>query len=327
MSSFPDKKINLLPVDKVEIVILMDNMIDYLLEGSEQVIRPPYTNRRGILRPTRVPLLAEHGVSLLINLSKGQNSQTILFDAGYSEFGVPHNLASLEVDLKSINTLVLSHGHIDHFGALLRVLDQIHSSIPLVVHPDAFVPVRYVEFRGNRLYSNRLERQDLLDRDVQVIESVRPHLSPDRCWAVTGEIPRMTDFEKGLPGAWLERKGRLERDYILDDQALIISVKGKGLVILSGCGHAGVVNTIKYALKITGQEQIHAVIGGFHLSGREMESIREETIQELRVFEPDMVVPMHCTGFAAIARLKEVFPKQHILSSVGTKLVIHGTET
>jgi 7,8-dihydropterin-6-yl-methyl-4-(beta-D-ribofuranosyl)aminobenzene 5'-phosphate synthase len=131
-------------------------------------------------------------------------------------------------------------------------------------------------------------------------------------------VERVTSFEKGLPNATLERDGKVEKDPILDDQALVVNLKGEGLVIIAGCSHAGIVNTVFYAKKMTGVEKVHTILGGFHLSGPIFEPIIEETIKEFKKVDPELLVPMHCTGWKAIQRFSDEFPSTFELNSVGT---------
>jgi 7,8-dihydropterin-6-yl-methyl-4-(beta-D-ribofuranosyl)aminobenzene 5'-phosphate synthase len=135
---------------------------------------------------------------------------------------------------------------------------------------------------------------------------------------VTGEVERTTPFEKGLPNATLARAGKEEKDPIRDDQALVIHLREKGLVVVSGCAHAGIINTVVYAKKLTGIEKVHAVIGGFHLSGPVFEPILEKTVEAFGEMKPEMIVPMHCTGWKAIRRFAEAFPDSFVLNSVGS---------
>jgi 7,8-dihydropterin-6-yl-methyl-4-(beta-D-ribofuranosyl)aminobenzene 5'-phosphate synthase len=142
--------------------------------------------------------------------------------------------------------------------------------------------------------------------------------------AITGEIPRETSFEKVFPFQYAEdpdNENKLVPDPLIkDDQAIVVNVLDKGLVILTGCGHAGVVNTINYAREITGVDRIHAVIGGFHLpaDGRIYEAAIEPTLKELQKANPDYLVPCHCTGWKATNRIIETMPEKFIQSSVGT---------
>ncbi len=309
--------VTLKEVDRVEILTIIENYVDVLLENTDVVTRPPHAKGGEIPTDT---LLAEHGLSLLITTYQGQKRHRILFDTGYTKIGVPHNLELLEVDTKGIETIVLSHGHMDHTGSLYQLLDKIPNRIPLVFHPDAFMSPRYFGLDDGRrlLFPQTLVRADLEDRNVELLAKKTPTLLSDDSVIVTGEVERVTKFEKGLPNALMERGGKLEKDPISDDQALVINLKGKGLVVIGGCSHAGIINTILYARKMTGIEQVYAVLGGFHLSGPSFEPIIEETINELKKMGPEVLVPMHCTGWKAIHRFSEEFPSSFILNSVGS---------
>jgi len=308
-------------VDRVEVLTVIDNYVDVLLTNTDVVTRPPLAKGGDI--PSDA-LLAEHGLSLLVTVFEGEDSHKILFDTGYSQTGVPHNLTQLEVDLGEIEALVLSHGHMDHTGSLYEVLDRIEKPIPLVTHPDAFLSPRYFGLDDGRklLFPQPLTRTKLKERDVELMENRAPTLIAENMILVTGEVKRVTTFEKGLPNALVEKDGKLENDPISDDQALVIHLKKKGLVVISGCSHAGIINTALCAREIAGTETIHAVLGGFHLSGPFFEQIIEDTIKELKQMKPAVVVPMHCTGWKAIQRFSEEFPDAFVLNSVGSKITL-----
>jgi 7,8-dihydropterin-6-yl-methyl-4-(beta-D-ribofuranosyl)aminobenzene 5'-phosphate synthase len=313
--------VSLQEVDRVEVLTLMDNYVDVLLTNTEVVYRPPLAKDGGI--PTDA-LVAEHGLSLLITLYRDDETHTILFDTGYSSIGVLHNMAMLDIDPAQIEALVISHGHMDHTGTLYFLLDQISGPVPLVVHPDAFLSPRYFALDDGRklLFPETLKKSEMEKRNVQVLESRGPTLIAGDTALVTGEVERTTTYEKGLPNALLERNGAIEKDPILDDQAIAVNLKGKGLVIISGCAHAGIMNTILYAMKLTAVPSIQAVLGGFHLSGAFFEPIIEDTIKDLKKLGPKVLVPMHCTGWKAIHRFSEEFPEAFILNSVGSRFTI-----
>jgi len=228
------------------------------------------------------------------------------------------------VDIQDIEAIVLSHFHMDHTGSLLTVIEDINKPVPVVVHPDVFLYPRYFGMNDgqNVLFPKTVTREDLSCRNVTVVESKDPTLVADGTVAVSGQIERVIPFEKGLPNALAERNGKIEKDEMLDDQALIIRVKGKGLVIISGCSHAGIINTIQYAQKITQENNVHAAIGGFHLSGPYFEILIEDTIDEMKKINPAVLVPMHCTGWKAVKRISEEFRKAFVLNSVGSKIRI-----
>lgn len=310
-------------VNRIEVITLIDNYVDVLLPSTDVATRPPLAKNGDIPSDT---LLAEHGLSLLVTLYQEENKHAILFDTGYSQIGVPHNIDQLGIDLKEIEAIVLSHGHMDHTGSLYHVLDEIARPIPLVLHPDAFLAPRYFGLDDGRklLFPQTLVRDELEFRNVEIIETRAPTLLADDMIMVTGEIERITGFEKGLPNALIEKNGNLEADRILDDQSLVINLKDRGLVIISGCSHAGIINTVLFAKKVTGIQKIHAVLGGFHLSGPIFEPIIEETINELKKIDPDVIVPMHCTGWKAIQRFSQEFSSSFMLNSVGTMISLGG---
>ena len=306
-------------VDRVEILTLMDNYVDVLLTNTEVVTRPPLSKTGTIPADT---LLAEHGLSLLVTVYAGEETHTMLFDAGYSGIGVIHNLEMLGVDLNRVEAMALSHGHMDHTGSLYPVLDRIPHRIPLVVHPGVFDAPRFFGLADGRrlLFPQTLVKEDLLNRNIDLMESTTPTPLAGGTILVTGEVERITSFEKGLPNAELERDGKVQMDPISDDQALVVHLKGKGLVVIAGCSHAGIINTILYAQKITGIQEVLAVVGGFHLSGPYFEKIIQETIAELKKIGPRFLSPMHCTGWTAIHKMSQAFPEAFTLNSVGSMI-------
>jgi 7,8-dihydropterin-6-yl-methyl-4-(beta-D-ribofuranosyl)aminobenzene 5'-phosphate synthase len=308
-------------VDKIEVLTLMDNYVDLLLESTAVVTRPPKAKEGMIQKDT---LVGEHGLSLLITVHEGMEKHTILFDTGHTGIGVLHNSDHLKIDLGQIETIVMSHRHMDHTGSLWPVLERIGRPVPLVIHPDAFLPSRYLILSdGKKLrFPDTLNRKDLEQAGVEIEESRKPVPVADGRILVTGEIERTTAFEKGLPNAYTEQRGKMVKDPIKDDQSLVLHLKGKGLVVISGCAHSGIVNTLLYSKKISGIDRLYAVLGGFHLSGPQFEPIIEETIDSLREMNPKIFVPMHCTGWKAVHRFEEAFPEAFVLNSVGSKYAL-----
>jgi 7,8-dihydropterin-6-yl-methyl-4-(beta-D-ribofuranosyl)aminobenzene 5'-phosphate synthase len=308
-------------VDRVEITVLMDNYVDVLLGNTEVVARPVFRKRDEISRNT---VVAEHGLSMLVRVSQGDELHSILFDTGYTEMGVPHNLKELEIDLSGIEAIVLSHGHMDHTGALYPILKALSRPMLLVVHPWGFHSPRLLKWPDGLIerFPNTLIKENLKKQGCEILESQEPVSLAGGMILVTGEIERTTPFEKGFPLAKIIRDGELVPDPILDDQALVIHLKGKGLVVISGCAHSGIVNTVLYSRKITGIEPVYAILGGFHLTGSLFEPIIEDTIAALMEVGPKVLVPMHCTGWTAIQRFQEAFPDAFVLNSVGSKFVL-----
>ena len=308
-------------IEQVEITTLMDNYIDILLESTSTVRRPP------LAKEGRIPtdsLVAEHGLSLLVRTSGGGAAHTILLDTGYNAGSLMHNMAWLGTDLSAIEALVISHSHMDHAGALYPLVEKIRRPIPLVAHPDIFARLRILKTKDGReiRFPACYDRERLESAGLELVESKEPTAIAGNTILVTGEVARTTDFEKGMPGAYVEKDRHLLPDPIMDDQSLIVHLRGKGLVLITGCCHAGIINTIRYAQDITGIGEVYAVLGGLHLSGPAFAPIVERTIEELQRIHPEVIVPMHCTGWESTKRLAEAFKRGFVLNSVGTTYVL-----
>ena len=317
-----DSPVLLKDVDCVEILTLMDNYTDVLLENTEIATRLPEPKGEEIPTDT---LLAEHGLSLLVTVHRGEEKHTLLFDTGHTRIGVLHNMEKLEIDPNEVETIVLSHAHMDHTGCLYPLLDQMTRPMTLAVHPDAFLFPRFKETKdGKKLrFPRTLIKDELINKKVDILETKAPTPVLGNMVLITGGIERQTTFEKGLPNALIERDGQLEKDPIADDQSLAIHLKGKGLVVVSGCSHAGIINTVLQAKEITGVKKVHGILGGFHLIGPSADSLLENTMEELTKMEPKVLVPMHCTGWKGIHRISEVFADAFTLNSVGTKITLN----
>jgi len=310
-------------VDCIEILTLIENYAGVLLEDTEIATRLPEPKGEEIPTDT---LLAENGLSLLVTVHRREEKHTLLFDTGYTQIGVLHNMKKLEVNPNEVETIVLSHAHMDHTGCLYPLLDQMAPPVTLAVHPGAFQFPRFKELEdGKRLrFPRTLIKEELIRRKVDLLETKNPTPILDDMVMITGEVKRQTGFEKGLPNALIERDGRLEEDPIADDQSLAIHLKEKGLVVISGCSHAGIINTVLQAKELTGVQKVHGILGGFHLIGPKAESLLESTIEELVKMDPKVLVPMHCTGWKGIHRISEEFADAFTLNSVGTKIILNG---
>jgi 7,8-dihydropterin-6-yl-methyl-4-(beta-D-ribofuranosyl)aminobenzene 5'-phosphate synthase len=153
----------------------------------------------------------------------------------------------------------------------------------------------------------------------------QPSLLPDGSILITGEVDRTTEFESGLPHHEAWRDGRWEPDpLILDEQALVVHVRGRGLVVLTGCGHAGAVNIARRAMRLTGVQRLHAMLGGFHLTGPAFEPVIEPTVAAFADLAPDVLVPVHCTGRKAQHRFATALPTAFVANAVGTSFTLAG---
>ncbi len=309
--------------DRVEVVVLVDNYSDLFLPDSGVA-------KRLRVLPPDAPM-AEPGLSYLIKVQAGSETHTLLFDAGISGTCLLHNalifgssravlMGELKADFKNVEAVVLSHGHFDHFGGLLGFLGQAKKEMPLFLHAGAFVSRRFQVSPQLQFDMPGMDEAALTKAgaNVQKIEGASTVASG--LVLLSGEVARETDFEKGMPVMEAQINNEWIPDPFYDDEGLAINLKGGGLVVLGGCSHAGIVNTVKHLQKVSGVDKVHAVLGGFHLSGKN-ESIIDPTISGIKEIDPDYVVPMHCTGWNAINRFSQAMPDRFILNSVGTAYV------
>ncbi|MDM8556810.1 MBL fold metallo-hydrolase [Desulfococcaceae bacterium HSG7] len=312
-------RLQLRQADKIEIVVLVDNYSDELLEDSETI------KRLRVLSPNAP--MAEPGLSLMVKVYAGTEEHTVLMDTGISGKCLKHNTELLETskavlhgvvtaDVNAVESVVISHGHSDHFGGLMTFLLSAGKKMPVILHPSAFVERRLKH--GN-------DYSDMVSLDESILEQAGalldkrsdPSTIASDLILVSGKIERITGFEKGTSSLEAKIGGNWMPDPFYDDQALAIHIKNHGLVVLAGCSHAGAINTVRHVCKIAGTNKIHAIMGGFHLPGPD-KSIAEFTIAEMKKIAPDFIIPMHCTGWNAINRFSVEMPEQFILNSVGT---------
>ena len=312
-------------VNEVAVTTMVDNTFDALLVSAGIVSRPS----RGAGRvaagqftdgKTVAGLRAEHGFSALVTVRSGDSSSTLLFDTGASPDTLAVNAERLGIDVGGLQAVVLSHGHFDHaggFDGLARLRGR--SGLPLTLHPAVWTRRRLELPGGGGFEMPTLSRGALEREGFEVIERRQPSLLVGGI-LVTGEVDRVTEFERGMPPshqAW-DGHGWRHDPAVIDDQALVVNVRGRGLVVVTGCAHAGVVNIIRQAMRLTGVSRLLAVIGGFHLSGPAFEPVIEPTVAALTELAPELIVPGHCTGWRAQHTLAAALPAAWVQSSVGT---------
>lgn len=306
------------PVDAVRVTLVMDNSIDILMASTTVARRFPLGPN-----PFERPLpMAEHGFSALLRVQRGDSQGSVLFDTGVSRTGILDNLDALEIDLHTIQAIILSHGHADHAMGLPGLVDRLGPrGLPLVLHPDAYLERKLVLPNGFEVRLPAPKIVDLQRENITVIEEIGPSMLVDDMVLVSGEVARTTAFERGFPTHHAHRHDCWEPDpMIMDDQCAIVNVRDKGLVIVTGCGHAGIINIIRHAQALTGISAIYAVIGGFHLTGPLFEPIIPATIAALQEIKPRYVMPGHCTGWFATHQIARAMPEAFIANSVGTTL-------
>jgi 7,8-dihydropterin-6-yl-methyl-4-(beta-D-ribofuranosyl)aminobenzene 5'-phosphate synthase len=281
--------VHLEPVDEVVVTTLVDNVYDALLAGGDGVRRADARTTVAAAQfdggRTTPGLRAEHGFSALVTVRRGATSTALLFDTGVSPDGMTTNAERLGVDPAAVQGVVP--------GADAAELPT-------------------------------LSRRALEAEGFAVVERRVPSLLVDGCVLITGEIDRTTEFERGMPPphqAW-DGAGWRHDPLVLDEQALVVHVRGRGLVVLTGCGHAGAVNTVRHAMRLTGVDRLCALLGGFHLSGPAFEPVIPPTVAALTELAPDLLVPGHCTGWRAQHALAAALPDAWVAGSSGTSYTL-----
>ena len=323
----------LLPVDRLEVLVIVDNTTDSLSTNPENVI----PERSGLLTGGRLRMIrgqnlccASHGLSLLITVFRGGEKHTLLFDAGPEGGTFLRNANILGVAFAEIEAVVLSHGHWDHAGGLLAAVDAISRVRPeeppvCYVHPGMFAQRASRRPNGELYIHERVpDPTKLAKAGATVVNTRDPEMAGSGAFRISGEIPRLTKYEAGLPG-------HLRRDddgqpwepdpLIMDERFVSVHVKDKGLFVFSGCSHAGLINILNHARLTFPQIQIYGVMGGLHLSGA-TEKIIPDTVEDLKPFGLKLLAPGHCTGWRAIAVMAETFGEELVPSAVGKRYIV-----
>jgi 7,8-dihydropterin-6-yl-methyl-4-(beta-D-ribofuranosyl)aminobenzene 5'-phosphate synthase len=303
-------------VDTVEIQVVVDNATDSLSSiPAHAESEFALLERHGMRELSGDSLCcACHGLSLLITATRKNVKHCVLFDSGPEEYAFERNSRRLGLQLELVESVVLSHGHWDHAGGMLKALDLVRASggkrtIPYYAHPGMF------RSRARRRPSGEF----LPMKDVPGVEALaargadvnclrEPRVLHDGMFYLSGEIPRVTPFERGLPAHYQKSEdGSWQPDPLLmDERFLMVNVEGKGLVVFTACSHAGVVNVLKHARDCADGAPVHAVMGGFHLAGPN-EEIISETVAALSEFHLKTIAAGHCTGWRAVVALADAF--------------------
>jgi 7,8-dihydropterin-6-yl-methyl-4-(beta-D-ribofuranosyl)aminobenzene 5'-phosphate synthase len=324
------------PVDELSVLTVCDNTVDMLLPDEGPAKRPSMAGqqRHGPTLPAPTLIggrspdapVAQHGFSALVEIRKGGRVTRLLFDTGVTPTGCVDNLHRLGRDPGDIAAIVCSHGHFDHTTGLSGLAARLGRNLPVLLHPEFWTRRRLAIPGADPVEIPTTSRRALEDAGFGLIEQRQPSFLYDRSVLITGEVDRVTGFEKGFPAHQAWRGTDWAPDpLILDDQALVANVAGRGLVVLTGCGHAGVINICRYAQRLTGVDKLHAVMGGFHLTGRAFEPIIGDTVTALEGLAPDVIVPAHCTGWRATHAIARRLPGAFIQNSVGTTFRLPGT--
>ncbi len=305
------------PIDRIEVQIVVDNSTDGLSTTPRNVEAEfGFVTRRGLRASSaRCLCCAVHGFACVITAFRGDERHSVLFDSGPEDYAFERNVTRLGVDLEAIDSIVLSHGHWDHAGAMLLALNAIRTRnggkrIPYYAHPGMFRS-RGMTLPGGdvRLMDDVPSVEELTAHGADVVLATEPQIVLSDMFFVSGEIPRVTTFESGLPGQVRRTADgqNWEPDpLVLDERWLALRVAGKGMVVFSACSHAGIINVLTHVRQTFAGTPIHAVMGGFHLSGTN-EQIIPQTIEAMKAFEPRLIAAGHCTGWRAISALSDAF--------------------
>lgn len=327
-------------VDKLSVRVVTDSY-HHAFEPS-RAYGPVQVQRMGFAVAPRTPpkrtLQNEWGLALHIETARGDESRQVLIDFAYTSETLLNNLLLLGIDASRLDAIALSHGHFDHFGGMVGFLQankgKLKSGLPFYLGGEECFCSRELNVTGDPGSFGALDRQAIKDAGLMVTFAEQASILADHGFT-TGWIPRAS-FEKvlsptrmtvgmvngigcepaGLPEA--KRSITVAPDDFEHEQATAYHVKGRGLVVMTSCGHRGIVNSVRTAMKVSGINKVHAVLGGFHLAPHPVEYQRQ-TLAELKAINPDVLIPMHCSGETFISLVQQEMPEKFIRSSTGTR--------
>lgn len=327
-------------VDRLVLTTAVDNVYDIFAKAEKL---DTIAVQRTPLAPGGVRLLAEHGLAYHLESVRAGERREILLDFAHTEPILLHDYRALGIDPTRADALILSHGHSDHYGALpaLAQRHQGHFKPGLTVYAggeDTFCH-RVVVTPTGRLDGGQLDRANLEARGLKVELAKQPTVVVGHAFT-TGQIPRLTDFERPPAAARLTagpmdsvcspahfglsqvavNPGELVPDTFQGEHATCYHVKDRGLVVITSCGHAGVINSVRQAQNVTGVQKVHAIVGGFHLAPAPDEIVAK-TVEGFKAINPDYLIPMHCTGINTIVAVSREMPKKLIMPSTGTRVI------
>jgi 7,8-dihydropterin-6-yl-methyl-4-(beta-D-ribofuranosyl)aminobenzene 5'-phosphate synthase len=321
---------NLIEIDSLDVRVLIDNVTDNLSSIPNNVSHEiAHLKKNGMKELSGSCLCCgAHGLSLLLTATKGSATRTLLFDAGPEGEVFKNNVTKLKAPLNTVEDIVLSHGHWDHAGGFLTALGLIKSANPqqkIVFQLNSgMFHQRAIKFAdGSILPFKKIPSiEELKAHGVEIINSPEARLLLERMFYLSGEIPRTTSYEQGLPGHLRQNSEKewLLDPLILDERFLVAHIRNKGLIVFSACSHAGIINVLKHAQQVFPQIPLYAVMGGFHLSGTAVEKIIDATVKDMQQFNLKMIIPAHCTGWKAVNALANAFGQDVVIPSAVGRL-------
>jgi 7,8-dihydropterin-6-yl-methyl-4-(beta-D-ribofuranosyl)aminobenzene 5'-phosphate synthase len=313
-------------VDELSVRVVVDARYErFLPKASHRYVQIEHMGR--VPGRPMTTFACEWGLSLHLTSGIAGAKSQYLLDFGYTPEIINRNFDLLDIDPAKIDGLILSHGHRDHFGGLEGFVRQhrhrMRRDLALYVGGETIFREKFVKEGGETSSWGALDRSALKAQNVASVCCPAPHALEG---AFTSGYIERTSFEEVTGGSFVEddhyseaeRKGKLVRDQHPDEHATCFIVKGRGLVVISSCGHAGIINSVRSAMAAANVDKVHAVIGGFHL-GLAPQEYLQHTAQELERINPDVFIPMHCTGERFITMLRERMPDKVVYSNVGSR--------
>lgn len=317
-------------VDRLEVHVLVDNVTD-LLSTVPTGVTPEIPNllKAGMKPPMSGECLccAHWGLALVITAHSGDERRSILFDSGPEAYAVERNGDRLGIAFEEINAIVLSHGHWDHSGGMPAAVKLINGAnganggrrVPYHVNPDMFVS-RAIQFGDGRIvpFKDIPSIEELENLGAEVVNDRAARLLLEDMFYLSGEIPRVTPYERGLPGHVRRTADGNDWEpdpWITDERFLAVHVRDKGVIVFTACSHAGVINVLKHAREQLAPAPLYGVMGGFHLSGSTCEKIIPDTVEDMKAFSLTTIVPGHCTGWRAVHALVRTFGEEVVIPS------------
>ncbi|NNM59703.1 MAG: MBL fold metallo-hydrolase [Legionellales bacterium] len=312
-------------VDSIEVITLMDNLSDPFTESHEGM-RWNEAQYQTDIRHKRETCGTDlcracTGLSLYVKIHVDNKTYHLLFDTGPDQGLVVENAARLGIDLNLLDAIVISHGHFDHYGGLLSVLDAIQKpDMPVYIHPELFSPRAWALKNGEKTFDSYILTKAVVEaHGGKVIADKNPLAILNNTVLISGEVPRNTGYEKGMPSEERFMNGQWEDgSLVIDERTLIFKLKNKGLCIFTGCGHIGVVNACQHAIQLTGSSDIYLLMGGLHLATTGTANRIEPTVNDLVALNPQYIATGHCTGARAQYALNQAFADRHIPYGVAT---------
>jgi 7,8-dihydropterin-6-yl-methyl-4-(beta-D-ribofuranosyl)aminobenzene 5'-phosphate synthase len=325
-------------VDRLVLTNVVDNVYDIFAKGGKL---DTVTVQRAAFARSGDTLLSEHGLAYHLESLRSSERREVLLDFALTELNLSNNYRALKIDPARADALILSHGHVDHYGALAPLVEKgvIRRGLTLYAGGEDTFCRRVVKTPAGDADMGQLDQPALEARGLKVVLAKQPAVVAGHA-LTTGQIDRLTDFEKPPAAGRLvvgpvdsacavshfgvtqvaAKPGELVFDNFQGEHATVYTVKDRGLVVITSCGHAGVINSVRQAQKVTGVQKVHAIVGGFHLAPAP-DAVVEKTVQAFKEINPDYVIPEHCTGLNTIMAVHREMPGKLVMPSTGTRVI------